>query len=140
MRLYDAYRIGLLSLSDYQQRLLSGYTPNSLFSSVDYVYSGDIDNYITGISTNTLTSALSYNIAYSNKQSVSVKNTGSTNSIDVTIEYYVTSILSKTITETVAPLETFFLETEYAGSIVVIRVIDTVLNNHSTFEIGTVTF
>lgn len=140
MRLYDAYRIGLLSLSDYQQRLLSGYTPNSLFSSVDYVYSGDIDNYITGISTNVLTLAISYDIAYSNKQSVSVKNTGSTNSIDVTVEYYVTSILSKTITETVAPLETFFLETEYTGSTVVIRVIDTVLNNHSTFEIGTVTF
>lgn len=51
-----------------------------------------------------------------------------------------TSILSKTITETVAPLATFFLETEYAGSAVIVKVVDTVLNNHSTFEIGTVTF
>jgi hypothetical protein len=140
MRLYDAYRMGLLSLSDYQARLASGYTPQSLFDSIEHVYSGDIDNYITGISTNTLTSVLSYNIAYSNKQSVSVKNTGTTNSIDVVAEYYVTSILSKTITETVAPLATFFIETEYAGSAVIIKVVDTVLNSHSTFEVGTVTF
>lgn len=140
MRLYDAYRMGLLSLGDYQSRLASGYTPYSLFDSIEHVYTGDIDNYITGISTNTLTTALSYSIAYSNKQSVSIKNTGTTNSIDVTAEYYVTSILSKTITETVAPLATFFLETEYAGSAVIVKVVDTVLNNHSTFEIGTVTF
>lgn len=140
MRLYDAYRMGLLSLSDYQARLASGYTPSSLFDSITHVYTGDIDNYITGVSTNTLTTALSYSIAYSNKQSVSIKNTGTKNSIDVTAEYYVTSILSKTITETVAPLATFFLETEYAGSAVIVKVVDTVLNNHSTFEIGTVTF
>lgn len=140
MRLYDAYRMGLLSLSDYQARLSSGYTPQSLFDSTTHVYSGDIDNYITGTSLNVLTTVLSYSIAYSNKQSLSIKNTGDTNSIDVVAEYYVTSILSKTITETIVPLETFFLETEYAGTAVVVKIIDTVLNNHSTYEVGTVIF
>jgi len=140
MRNLDAYRNGLITLEQYQARLANGETPNSIYSSNEPSIIISDPNYTSGTTTNTLTSVLNPSILYTNTQSVSIKNTGSTNSLNATIEFYVAGILSKTITETVTPLNVFFLETSYTATEINIKVVDTTPTSHTTYEIGVVAF
>jgi hypothetical protein len=140
MRNLDAYRNGLITLEQYQARLANGETPKSIYSSNEPSIIISDPNYTSGTTTNTLTSVLNPSILYTNTQSVSIKNTGSTNSLNATIEFYVAGILSKTITETVTPLNVFFLETSYTATEINIKVVDTTPTSHTTYEIGVVAF
>jgi hypothetical protein len=142
MRNLDAYRRDFITLEQYQARLVNGETPNSIYSvsgSIPFVLVSD-PNYTSGTTTSTLTSVLNPSILYTNSQSVSVKNTGSTNSLNVTVEFYVAGILSKTFTETVTPSNVFFLETSYTATEINIKVVDTIPTSTTNYEIGVVAF
>ena len=137
MRLYDAYRLGVITQIEYARLIESGQSPNSMYNIPGtVVVVTETLNYFSGTTTSTLTDVLESNVVGSIKQSVSVKNLGSTNSLNVSIEYYVANILSNTITDVVLPTITFFMETISAISTIIVKVQDTISGNHTTFETG----
>lgn len=139
MRIYDAYRQGLLTIAQYQARLDAGETPNAIYIGTE-IEVPEYSHYISGTSIDTSVSIISESISNTIKQSIVIKNTGTTNSINAIIEYYIADILVRTISETIANSTTFLLETEYAASDVNVKISDTVSGSHSTYEIGIVAF
>lgn len=137
MRLYDAYRLGVITQSEYNNFLLVGMSPNSM-----YVVPGNVDieepvlNYFSGITTSTMTDVLESNVIGSVKQSVSVRNLGSTNSMNVSIKYYVANVLSNTIDHVLVHSNVCLFETESAFQKIIISVQDVVPGSHTTFETG----
>ncbi len=139
MRIYDAYRQGLLTLSQYQARLDAGETPNAIYIGEE-PETPEYSNYITGTSIATSVSVIAESVINTTKQSIVIKNTGTTNSINAVIEFYITDILVRSVSETVTHSTTFLLETEYVASDVSVKISDTVSGSHSTYEIGIVAF
>lgn len=136
MRLYDAYRMGYLTREQYIQELNNGGGQNSMYLPPNQNIIIPTPNYTHGVTTAVSTNVLESDADGSLKQSVSVSNNGGVNSLNAIIEFRVAGILSKTITETIAPLSTFFLETEYAVSQISVNVLDTVSGQHTSFEVG----
>ena len=139
MRLYDAYRLGFLTRDQYYSFLSSGLSPNSAYQ-LPGDYAIDTPNYASGITTSILSIVLETVTIGSIKQSVTVFNTGYTNSLDVEIDCYVANILSDTISNiTVASRDTYFLETSSAFQKIAIKVKDTISGQHTTYEVGVIT-
>lgn len=137
MRIYDAYRLGIITHKVYSELLASGRSPNSFYSE-----SGSIDvppgfsNYIEGATTSAIDVALDCYTTSFGKQSVSIKNTSLSNSMNASIEYYVASILSDTIDQVIEPNGIYFVETESAFQKIVVKVQDNVPGLHCTYKIG----
>ena len=86
-----------------------------------------------------MTAVKTVGLSGSRRQSVVVKNTGSTNSLNVLIEFYVNDVLAAKFEDTVGPdNEPYWLDMEYAFTTVVISVQDAVAGDHTTYEIGVV--
>ena len=137
MRIYDAYRLGLITHDEYSMLLASGRSPNSVYSE----YGGGevptgFSNFVEGTTTSSITSALDCYVTSFGKQSVSVFNTSPSNSMNIIIEYYVASILSNTIEQTIEPNNTYFIETESSFQKIIVKVQDTVPGMHCTYKIG----
>lgn len=139
MRLYDAYRLGFLTRDQYYRFLSSGLSPNSAYTLPDdFVI--NTPNYVSGMTTSIMTNVLESVTIGSIKQSITIFNTGYTNSLNVQIDCYVANILSDTIDNiTVVPRDTYFLETSSAFQKIVIKVQDTISGQHTTFEAGIIT-
>ena len=137
IRIYDAYRLGLITNEEYSELLASGRSPNSVYSEYDGgVVPPGFSNYVEGTTTSSIVSALDCYVTSFGKQSVSIFNTSPSNSMNATIEYYVASILSDTVEKTIAPNNTYFIGTESAFQKIIVKVQDTVPGMHCTYEIG----
>jgi len=137
IRIYDAYRLGLITNEEYSELLASGRSPNSVYSEYDGgVVPPGFSNYVEGTTTSSVKTALDCYVTSFGKQSVSIFNTSPSNSMNATIEYYVASILSDTVEKTIAPNNTYFIGTESAFQKIIVKVQDTVPGMHCTYEIG----
>ena len=137
IRIYDAYRLGLITNEEYSELLASGRSPNSVYSEYDGgVVPPGFSNYAEGTTTSSVKTALDCYVVGSTKQSVSVKNTSPSNNMNLSIEYYIASILSNTIEQVLIPEQVYFLETESAFQKIIVKVQDTVPGMHCTYEIG----
>lgn len=137
IRIYDAYRLGLITNEEYSELLASGRSPNSVYSEYDGgVVPPGFSNYAEGTTTSSIVSALDCYVTSFGKQSVSIFNTSPSNSMNATIEYYVSSILSDTVEQTIAPNNTYFIGTESSFQKIIVKVQDTVPGMHCTYKIG----
>lgn len=137
IRIYDAYRLGLITNEEYSELLASGRSPNSFYDPSEGVsIIPDFLNYVSGTTTSSVKTALDCYVVGSTKQSVSVKNTSPSNNMNLSIEYYIASILSNTIEQVLIPGQVYFLETESAFQKIIVKVQDVIPGMHCTYEVG----
>ena len=106
MRLYDAYRRGIITSEQYIALLEEGLTPDSSYSSAVPVPTTPGTNYATGYTTSTYVAVLDVNTAGSHQQNVTIRNFGSY-SLDFSVEYYNNDILYETKDGTLVASDVF---------------------------------
>ena len=128
--LWDAWQTGIISEEQYNTLLLNGAFPNTIWTP------GALDAPLTSAD---LTVVKTVELTGTKTQSVVVKNTGSTNSLKVLVEFYVDDMQVTYIDNIVEPdNDPHWLNMEGAFTKVVISVQDAVAGDHTTYEIGVV--
>ena len=128
--LWDAWQTGIISEEQYNTLLLNGAFPNTIWTP------GALDAPLTSAD---LTVVKTVELTGTKSQSVVVKNTGSTNSLKVLVEFYVDDMQVTYIDNIVEPdNDPHWLNMEGAFTKVVISVQDAVAGDHTTYEIGVV--
>lgn len=136
MNLYNAYRRGLINLEQYNEFLSSGYNRNSIYNTelVDPIILPSISNYVTGISTEVLTEILSCDTQWSTVQNIFVTNIHSTNSLYVSVDYYIYELIWGNVIETILPAASLKLHDEDAITQITVKVRDGVLGQHASYN------
>ena len=128
--LWDAWQTGIISEEQYNTLLLNGAFPNTIWTP------GALDAPLTSAD---LTVVKTVELTGTKTQSVVVKNTGSTNSLKVLVEFYVDDMQVTYIDNIVDPdNDPHWLNMEGAFTKVAISVQDAVAGDHTTYEIGVV--
>ena len=128
--LWDAWQTGIISEEQYNTLLLNGAFPNTIWTP------GALDAPLTSAD---LTVVKTVELTGTKTQSVVVKNTGSTNSLKVLVEFYVDDMQVTYIDNIVEPdNDPHWLNMEGAFTKVAISVQDAVAGDHTTYEIGVV--
>lgn len=126
--LWDALQSGIITEEQYNALLGNGAFPNTIWTP------GALDLPTTS---SVMTAVKTVGLVGTKRQSVVVKNTGSTNSLNVSIEFYVNDMLAAKFEDTVGPNnEPYWLDMEYAFTTAVISVQDANSGYHTTYEIG----
>ena len=128
--LWDAWQTGIISEEQYNTLLLNGAFPNTIWTP------GALDAPLTSAD---LTVVKTVELTGTKTQSVVVKNTGSTNSLKVLVEFYVDDMQVTYIDNIVEPdNDPHWLNMEGAFTKVAISVQDAVAGDHTTYKIGVV--
>ena len=128
--LLEAWQSGIITEEQYNTLIGNGAFPNTRWTP------GALDLPTTG---SVMTAVKTVGLSGSRRQSVVIKNTGSTNSLNVLIEFYVNDMLAAKFEDTVGPNnEPYWLDTENAFTKVIVSVQDTISGNHTTFKVGVV--
>jgi hypothetical protein len=128
--LWDAWQSGIITEEQYNTLLANGAFPNTVWTP------GALDLPTTS---SAMTVVKTIGLVGTKRQSVVVRNTGDTNSLNVLIEFYVDDVLAAKFEDTVGPdNEPYWLDMEYAFTTAVISVKDTIAGSHTTYEIGVV--
>ena len=128
--LWDAWQSGIITEEQYNTLIGDGAFPNTIWTP------GALDLPTTS---SVMTAVKTVGLSGSRRQSVVVKNTGSTNSLNVLIEFYVNDMQVTYIDNIVEPdNDPHWLNMEGAFTKVVISVQDAVAGDHTTYEIGVV--
>ena len=128
--LFEVWQLGLISEEQYNTLLGNGAFPNTIWTP------GALDAPLTSAD---LTVVKTVGLVGTKTQSVVVKNTGSTNSLKVLVEFYVDDMQVTYIDNIVEPdNDPHWLNMEGAFTKVVISVQDAVAGDHTTYEIGVV--
>ena len=126
--LWDAWQTGIITEEQYNALIGNGAFPNTIWTP------GALDLPTTS---SVMTVVKTVGLVGTKRQSVVVKNTGSTNSLNVLIEFYVNDMLAAKFEDTVGPNnEPYWLDMEYAFTTAVISVQDASSGYHTTYEIG----
>ncbi len=126
--LWDAWQTGIITEEQYNALLENGAFPNTIWTP------GALDAPLTSA---TLTVVKTVELAGTKTQSVVVKNTGSTNSLKVLVEFYVDDMQVTYIDNIVEPdNDPHWLNMEGAFTKAVISVQDAVAGDHTTYKIG----
>ena len=128
--IFEAWQSGIITEEQYNALLENGAFPNTIWTP------GALDAPLTSA---TLTVVKTVELAGTKTQSVVVKNTGSTNSLKVLVEFYVDDMQVTYIDNIVEPdNDPHWLNMEGAFTKVAISVQDAVAGDHTTYEIGVV--
>ena len=128
--LLEAWQSGIITEEQYNTLIGNGAFPNTIWTP------GALDLPTTS---SVMTVVKTVGLSGSRRQSVVIKNTGSTNSLNVLIEFYVNDMLAAKFEDTIEPFnEPYWLDTENAFTKVIVSVQDTISGNHTTFKVGVV--
>ena len=126
--LLEAWQSGIITEEQYNTLIGNGAFPNTIWTP------GALDLPTT---CSVMTAVKTVGLSGSRRQSVVIKNTGSTNSLNVLIEFYVNDMLAAKFEDTVGPNnEPYWLDTENAFTKVIVSVQDASSGYHTTYEIG----
>ena len=128
--IFEAWQSGIITEEQYNALLENGAFPNTIWTP------GALDTPLTSAD---LTVVKIVELTGTKTQSVVVKNTGSTNSLKVLVEFYVDDMQVTYIDNIVEPdNDPHWLNMEGAFTKVAISVQDAVAGDHTTYEIGVV--
>lgn len=126
--IFEAWQSGIITEEQYNTLLSNGAFPNTIWTP------GALDAPLTSAD---LTVVKTVGLVGTKTQSVVVKNTGSTNSLKVLVEFYVDDMQVTNIDNIVEPdNDPHWLNMEGAFTKVVISVQDAVAGDHTTYKIG----
>jgi len=134
MRVYDAYRRNIITQGQYAAIIEAGFTDSDTYYSAMLAPTSDDPANVTGTTTNTSTTVIASDTHESTVQTVVVENTGDTNTLSYTIQFYAADLLYNTITGTVTPSDVFMMRTRDAVTLIALKVASTSAGNHTTYE------
>lgn len=126
--IFEVWQSGIITEEQYNTLLENGAFPNTIWTP------GALDLPTT---TSDMVAVKTIGLTGTKRQSIVVDNTGSVNSLNVLIEFYINDILAAKFEDTIDPDdEPYWLDMEYAFTTAVISVQDTISGQHTTYEIG----